>query len=230
VVANGVVWAITKFGEWIRQREATAEEIRTGTVAGRTAGGGPRRGPGKKFPTYQPTQTEPLTPIQIYQKRMTVPKAPPKAQLEPVKISARPLPVPLEQIRITAKPLPVPVAPKPVPTWLKILKAVPPGTNPLQLIGGNSSRRTGRQLGRALTALQSAGLPSPLTQSAFSSFSAFDGTPGKVGNKTCECKPKRKKKPKAPRSVCYTGTYTERADGLTKLKRRKIPCRLSRKK
>jgi len=43
--------------------------------------------------------------------------------------------------------------------------------------------------------------------------------------KTCECRPKRRKGPKTSRSVCYTGTYIERADGITKLQKRKIPCR-----
>jgi hypothetical protein len=121
----------------------------------------------------------------------------------------------------------VPVPVKPVPTWLKILKAVPAGTNPLSLLQGGKGSKSSKQLGRALTALQSRGVSSALTQSSFSSFSGFGGTPGKVGSKTCECKPKRKKKPKVPRQICYTGTYTERADGLTKLKRRKVPCRSS---
>jgi hypothetical protein len=226
VVANGVVWAITKAGEWLRERAATAEEIRTGQVAGRTAGGGPRRGPFKKFPTYQPTQTEPLTPIQIFQPRLRVPAVRPVPRPSPPKIAKQPT---LEPVVITAQRLPVPIPAKPVPTWLKLAKLIPAGTNPLAMFQGKKASKSQKQLGRALTALQERGVTSALQQSSFSSFSSFGGTPGKVGTKTCECKPKRKKKPKVPREICYTGTYTERADGLTKLKRRKVPCRLSRK-
>ena len=228
VVANGVVWAITKFGEWIREREATAEEIRTGQVAGRTAGGGPRRG--RAVP--QPSRSEPLSPIQIFQKRLPVPSVRPVLRPSPPPIAKQPTLAPspqLERIIVTAQRLPVPVPAKPVPTWLKILKAVPAGTNPLALLQGKKTPKAAKQLGRALTALQERGVTSSLQQSSISSFSSFGGQPGRIGSKTCECKPKRKKKPKVPREICYTGTYTERADGLTKLKRRKVPCRSSAK-
>jgi hypothetical protein len=41
--------------------------------------------------------------------------------------------------------------------------------------------------------------------------------------KQCECdKPKRK--PRKPRSVCYKGSYTESAFGLSKRKREQVPC------
>lgn len=225
VVANGIVWAITKTGEWLRQRAATAEEIRTGKVAGRTAGGGPRRGPGKKFPTYRPTQTEALTPIQIFQKRLPVPRYTVPKRAPVPKTPALPQ---LEPVVITAQRLPVPVPVKSTPTWLKILKAVPAGTNPLSIFQGKKASKSARQLGRALTALETVGVQSALTQT--SSYSNFGGGGNTPGTKRCECKPKRKRKPKEPRTVCYTGTYTERADGLTKLKRRKVPCRSSRKK
>lgn len=151
----------------------------------------------------------------------------------PAAVRPKPIPSPaqpkLEPIVITAQRLPMPVPAKPVPTWQKLLKLVPAGTNPLALLQGKKTPKAAKQLGRALTALQERGVTSQLQSSSISSFSSFGGTPGKVGSKTCECKPKRKKKPKVPRDVCYTGTYTERADGLTKLKRRKVPCRSSRK-
>lgn len=42
----------------------------------------------------------------------------------------------------------------------------------------------------------------------------------------CDCKPKKRKKgKKSVRSECFSGTYTERANGLTKRKKRKVPCR-----
>lgn len=36
---------------------------------------------------------------------------------------------------------------------------------------------------------------------------------------------RRKKRKKKPRTVCYSGTYTEKASGLNKRKKRKVPCR-----
>jgi len=39
----------------------------------------------------------------------------------------------------------------------------------------------------------------------------------------CEC-PKPEKKPRTPRKVCYEGSYTERAFGLNKRKRKQVPC------
>jgi len=217
VVANGILWGITKAGEWIRQREATAAEVLRGSYEG----GGPRRG-GRRGPA---AESEPLTPIQIFQRRLPVPRqSAPRVRVP----KAAPSPQ-LEPVVITAQRLPVPVPAKPVPTWLKILKAVPAGTNPLQLFQSKKASKAARQLGRALTALETRGVTSSLTQSNFSSFSGFGGgTPGKT--RKCECPPKRKRKPKKPREICYTGTYTERANGLTKLKRRKVRCRLSAKK
>jgi len=41
----------------------------------------------------------------------------------------------------------------------------------------------------------------------------------------CRERARRKRGKKKPRSVCYSGTYTERASGLTKRKRRKVPCK-----
>jgi len=43
---------------------------------------------------------------------------------------------------------------------------------------------------------------------------------------TCNCpKPKKdKKRKRKPRSICYAGSYRERANGLTKRKREQIPC------
>jgi len=39
----------------------------------------------------------------------------------------------------------------------------------------------------------------------------------------CDCKPK-KRKPAKPRTVCYKGSYVEKARGLTKTKRETVPC------
>lgn len=71
--------------------------------------------------------------------------------------------------------------------------------------------------------------PEPETPFAESPLTGFQ--PYGVGYDTAvdQCAVK-KRKPGKPRSVCYQGTYTERADGLTKVRKRKIPCRQSRKK
>lgn len=45
---------------------------------------------------------------------------------------------------------------------------------------------------------------------------------------TCSCtqpKDQKKKKKRKPRNVCYRGVYEDRANGLVKLKRERIPCR-----
>jgi hypothetical protein len=65
-----------------------------------------------------------------------------------------------------------------------------------------------------------------LTSSYFSGVSsAFGPPPGTVGTNTCECKAPRPKRRKRKRTVCYSGTYRERADGTRKMKKRKVPCK-----
>jgi len=53
------------------------------------------------------------------------------------------------------------------------------------------------------------------------------GGVGSAGSKRCECKPKRKRKPKDPRRVCYRGTYIETPTGLKKRRGKRISCRQS---
>jgi hypothetical protein len=52
---------------------------------------------------------------------------------------------------------------------------------------------------------------------------SFGGGGSRTGE--CECPPKRKRKPKQAREVCYSGTFIERASGLSKTRKRKVPCR-----
>jgi hypothetical protein len=48
--------------------------------------------------------------------------------------------------------------------------------------------------------------------------------------KECKCKPEKKKKAKPkPRTICYQGTYTEHDFGLSKIRRKQIPCQSSKK-
>jgi len=127
---------------------------------------------------------------------------------------------PLEQIVITAKRVPMPKPPPPPPKtylgltrsqWLQVGGAAAPF-----LLGGSSTKRP-----KVLTTVQA-----PAAQfgpQSFVSFGGMGGTPTGTRTRECECPPKRKRERK-PRTVCYSGTYTERASGLRKTKRRKVPC------
>lgn len=57
------------------------------------------------------------------------------------------------------------------------------------------------------------------------SFGSFGPPAGTVGTNTCECKAPKPKRRKRKRTVCYSGTYIERADGTRKSKKRKVPCK-----
>lgn len=43
----------------------------------------------------------------------------------------------------------------------------------------------------------------------------------------CKCGPKKKRGKRKPRTVCYKGSYTETASGISKRKRERVPCRAS---
>jgi len=209
VVANGVVWAITKTGEWIRKRNATLEEIRTGTV-----GGGPRRGGARgQIPAK-------LEPIRITARRLPMPKR----QTLPVKTVGGKL----EPIVITAQRLPMPAPVTTRPTWAQLAVKLAPSLLPSlsSLLKTGKANAARRQLSQALTALNTLGVGSSSNVSSY--FSGGYSPPR--SSKTCECKPKKKRKKKEPRQVCYGGTYRETATGLVKQKRRKIPCQSSSKK
>ena len=127
---------------------------------------------------------------------------------------------PLEPIVVTAKRIPAPAPPPPPPKtylgltrsqWLQVGGAVAP-----YLLGGSSTKRP-----KVLTTIQA-----PAAQfgpQSFVSFGGMGGTPTGTRTSECKCPPKRKRERK-PRTVCYSGTYTERASGLRKTKRRKVPC------
>lgn len=128
------------------------------------------------------------------------------------------LPLPPPSGEVSPQPLPAP-SPTATPAvqgpffapWLFSLPKfnVPkaPGRMPSL---GNFIAPMPAPLPRGLTQLQ----PSPLASAA------FDEPP----RDRCECsstKPKRKRK---PREICYAGDYREKRSGITKERRRRIPC------
>ncbi|MGB8853053.1 MAG: hypothetical protein WCC69_05750, partial [Pirellulales bacterium] len=138
-------------------------------------------------------------------------------------------------IYVNPKRLPVPKQPRPMPApppkqplWLTLLPLLGPSL--LGFLQPGQGNRTVVRLTDPLTRPQPdspGGNPFPLTQpqTLVQSFGAFGGTPGAVGTNTCECKAPRKKGRKKKRTVCYSGTYIERADGTRKTKKRKVPCK-----
>lgn len=155
--------------------------------------------------------------------------------------------VPLEEIKVTAKRLPVP-APVQLPAGYRLFRAATralgiPGAAryynyirplaPIALVGAKSllgsspGRKRGRQIQEQLTQLQQQGLgysPSYSTYTAMAPLAAAQPATAK----RCKCKPcpkPKKRGPRKPRAVCYAGTFTERRNGLSKSRRRQVPCR-----
>ena len=131
-------------------------------------------------------------------------------------------------IYVNPKRLPVPRVPtsRPVaapppktPLWLTLLPIVGPSL--LGFLRPDQGDRNILRLTDPLTQPQTPGLTS--TYTSVQSYGAFGGS-GAVGTNTCECKAPRKKRRKKKRTVCYSGTYIERADGTRKSKKRKVQC------
>lgn len=131
-------------------------------------------------------------------------------------VNSRRLPVP-------KVPRPAPAAPPlpaPKPLWQTLLPIVGPAL--LSYLMPAAGNRTVLRLTDPLS--QPFGQPLTALQTSVASYGAFGGSPGQVGSKTCECKAPAKKRRKKKRTVCYSGTYIERADGTRKSKKRKVPC------
>ena len=101
-------------------------------------------------------------------------------------------------------------APKSQPAGLPTI----PSFTPSPLIAIGPSNRPPRFDRPGLTAKYPQGLPLP----------ALQPQPYSSGD-PCQCsKPARTRKKRKPRTVCYRGEYVERANGLTKYRKRKVPC------
>jgi len=101
------------------------------------------------------------------------------------------------------------------------------------LLGEVSEYYTAREQARASRSSTSVNLSGPIPSSGTqsSSLTSFYSTGVASGpGGACECPPKKKRGPRKRRDVCYSGTYIERADGLTKSRKRKVQCRPSKGK
>lgn len=134
----------------------------------------------------------------------------------------------LGRVSVTAKRVPVPKAPAPRPAppppkplWQRLL----PLLTPLMGLFGGTKSQSQRQV--VMNPFGPGTQPDPRLEPQpsviFGDIGGREG--GGVGSFTCECLPPKKKRRKKKRTVCYTGTYTERADGTRKLKKRKVPCK-----
>lgn len=125
----------------------------------------------------------------------------------------------LGDIYVSTRRLPVPTPPAPSvppkPLWQQLLPLIGgPLLSFLQPAAGDKN---------ILRLTDPLSQPQPLTstQTSVSSFGAFGGPSGST---TCECKQPRKKGRKKKRVVCYSGTFTEKASGIRKVKKRKVKC------
>ncbi len=134
----------------------------------------------------------------------------------------------LGRISVTAKRVPVPKAPAPRPAppppkplWQTLLPLLTPL---LGLFGGTKSQSQRQTVENPFgPGTEPDPRLEPQPSVIFGDIGGREG--GGVGSFTCECLPPKKKRRKKKRTVCYTGTYTERADGTRKLKKRKVPCK-----
>jgi len=164
-------------------------------------------------PPISPTPTPPGRPA----RPRTYPQPPPVAAPAPgAVVITEEMPAPVTWLPPVPKP-------KPAPWYQRALQAVQPWL-PLIL---------------PLALPKSKGAKAPVTNISFGSqtdtrpftdpLTAFysGGVASTRTGKQCECKPKRKRKPKDPRRVCYRGTYIETPTGLKKRRGKRISCRPS---
>ena len=169
--------------------------------------GPPRRG----GPGISPPIIFPVPPM-----GGTQPPPPPSPRLIP-RPQPRVLPGGAPAPTTTAPPAPAP-APAPAPTKLqKIIGAA------AQLSSLFSKQKPLSRTKVDISAFQNAA-QQPIGLTAFNPQGVGSGT-GK-----CKCGPKKPRKKRPPRSVCYRGTYVETPTGLRKRRGKRVSCQPSRKK
>lgn len=156
----------------------------------------------------EPSPAAPL-PVQIALP-FPLPTPSPSARPRP---STAPVPT-TSPVGQTSGPLQNPLV-FPLPFPFKFPTRLPriPTVSPLAPLASGISNRIPRFDSRPLTGSQPRDLPSVLTASA-------------PGCPPCgDARGRRSGKKRKPRTVCYRGEYVEKANGLTKFRKRKIPCR-----
>lgn len=220
VIAYAVMWALPYiykkaseswqeyFDRWQARENAHRNKRRKPGGPGQKPPRATPRAPSRPgVPTSSPTSSPPVTVIVNYPAPAPAPaKVPdPGEGLYVPVIWQRPIPMPA--------PLPAP-APT-VSPWIKWGTTLAPFVTPL-LSSLTQPGKGSRRMRDPLTVINQAPLPS--------TASYVFGGGGSPGSNTCACKPKKKGR-KKKRTVCYSGTYTEKASGLRKTKRRKVPCK-----
>lgn len=188
--------------------------------------------PGQPLPTTEPPR--PSAPGSQGGKGTNRPQLPPEIIVNPPNVTVNvtlppvtvsqpaPAPVPAPVPAPAPRPSPVLTAPapapapakSPVPSWLPNAVGL---ALPLLLTQNQKRKRRGLTSGQS-PALGLSDAAVPLS----SGGNYFDS--GSSPTRSCDCRPKRKRGPKKKRTVCYSGTYIERAGGLRKTKRRKVKC------
>jgi hypothetical protein len=196
-------------GRW-QDRQTKVENRRKpggpGSAAPRTSAPrsrAPDAGRGDPFPS-----TPPITII------VNMPAQPPQvATPSPVH---QPSETVLEDIYVPSARLPVPVVPA-TPLWKQLA--------PLALGSGIDLLFP---KAKPVTKVNIAGLTDAYATGVDSSTQPLGDyamwQPDTTATDACTC-PKKKGKKRKKRTVCYRGTYTETASGLTKRKRQKVPCK-----
>ena len=160
------------------------------------------------------------------------------AERAPPRLRSARVKVPKYRPNLAGIPMPTPTIPRPAPTVSSVLASTPTWAREA-LIGGalalatsSSSRRARARAQEPLIPSLPPGLTDPLTgfqpgtvPFPSSGFAGDSGLPpGTPGTHTCECKPKRKRKPSKPRTRCYRGSFTETRRGTRKYSKVRIPC------
>jgi hypothetical protein len=180
------------------------------------------------------TQRPQLPPEIIFSPTITVnvPRQPAPAPLPAPPVVATPMPAPVPRAPAPAPmpaPAPAPAPARGLPAWAQYAPALLPllfrqekrkkrkraTPGPAPLVPGLSPGLTpGIEPGLGLA-------PTLADYPLFSGGNYFDSTP----SQNCDCAPKKKRAAKKKRTVCFTGRFTERANGLRKYEKRKIKCR-----
>jgi hypothetical protein len=222
LIAYAIAWGLPYLAksaketweQWIDrwQRRQVQHEAR---VSGRRTPGGPGRKPtirpAPSRPSADPGRGNPFpsTPApQII--IVNVPAQPPQVS------APSPAVVPAATPTATPTPAPAPAPATKKPLWQQLLEQY--GSAPFQQKGKRPIKVVNFM--DSLTPSYSTGVDS--APMAFGDYAAW--SPDSTGSDACTC-PKKKRKKRAKRTVCYRGTYTETASGLTKRKRQKVPCK-----